>query len=63
MRRLEQLLKLCEPLVEYLRQEQNPYTEIVVSMDFVKMKKEELSIPVLHSNKVTEHREQSPKLD
>ena len=42
---IEKVKKLCEPLVEYLKQNQDPHTEIVVSMDFVKMKKEVFSVP------------------
>lgn len=57
MKELEEIKKLCKPIVEYLEKKQDPYTEIVISMDFVKMKKEVLSVP----NKATEHKEQPPK--
>ena len=47
---IKEIAKLCEPLVRYLKENQDPYKEIVISSDFVKMKSEVFSVP----NKVTE---------
>lgn len=55
--KVEELQKLCEPLIEYIKKNYHPYTEIAVSMDFIKIRSENLSIP----NKVAEHAVQPPK--
>ena len=44
--KVEELQKLCEPLIEYIKKNYHPYTEIAVSMDFIKIRSENLSIPI-----------------
>ena len=41
----DRLEKLCKPIVDYLLENKDPYTEVVVTMDFIKIKRDELSIP------------------
>ena len=41
----DRLEELCKPIVEYLLENKDPYTEVVVTMDFIKIKRDELSIP------------------
>ena len=47
----DRLEELCKPIVAYLLENKDPYTEVVVTMDFIKIKRDELSIPVLEQKK------------
>jgi len=44
--RLKEVEKLCIPLVQFLRKNYDPHTEIIVSTDFVKVSQELLGVPV-----------------
>lgn len=41
----DRLEELCKPIVDYLLVNKDPYTEVVVTMEFIKIKRDELSIP------------------
>ena len=43
---MDKLETLCQPLVEYLKENHNPYTEIVVTMDSITVKQRTLGIPL-----------------
>jgi len=43
---MNKLETLCQPLVEYLKEKHNPYTEIVITMDSVMVKQCVEGIPV-----------------
>ena len=42
----EELKQLCEPLVNYLTQNHDPHTQIIVSMDSILITKTEIGIPL-----------------
>ena len=42
---MEELKQLCEPLVNYLTQNHDPHTQIIVSMDSILITKTEIGIP------------------
>lgn len=42
---LEELEKLCGPVVEYLKKH-NPYTSVVITADFIKVEETQVSIPI-----------------
>ncbi|MGN1196820.1 MAG: hypothetical protein ACI4TA_04405 [Acetatifactor sp.] len=41
-----ELSELCNPLVEFIKENYNPYTEIVVTMDSITVKQKAERIPV-----------------
>ncbi|WP_185967568.1 hypothetical protein [Clostridium sp. HBUAS56010] len=43
---MDKLEMLCQPLVEYLKENHNPHTEIVVTMDSIMVKQCAEGIPV-----------------
>lgn len=43
---MEELKQLCEPLVNYLTQNHDPHTQIIVSMDSILITKTEIGIPL-----------------
>lgn len=43
---MNKLERLCQPLVEYLKENYDPYTEVVVTMDFIKVKQCAEGFPV-----------------
>ena len=42
---VEELLKICEPIMKYIDEHHDPYTKVVIDMDGVKVMGTELSIP------------------
>lgn len=46
MNKFEEVSKACEPLIEYLRDNYDPHTHVVVSSDSVKVLRDELGIPI-----------------
>lgn len=42
----EELYKLCEPVLEYLHKKYDPHTEIVISMEHIRIKNDVMSIPL-----------------
>ena len=48
---LKTLKELASPLVDYLRENHNPYMNIVVSCDYIKMFQEQCSMPCFKDNK------------
>lgn len=46
MKEADKLTKLCEPLIEYLKENHDPYTAIHVSMDKVELSYVKLGIPI-----------------
>lgn len=43
---MNELEKLCLPLISYLKENHNPYTEIVIKMDSVEVKQNIDGIPI-----------------
>lgn len=43
---VEKLKELCAPVVEYLKQKGNPYYEVVVSQEHIKLSVAEIGIPI-----------------
>ena len=41
----EDLKRICEPVVQYLRENYDPHTQIVVTYDSVKVMQEEIGVP------------------
>ena len=48
---MEELKQLCEPLVNYLTQNHDPHTQIIVSMDSILITKTEIGIPLDNNDK------------
>lgn len=48
---MEELEKVCQPLVKYLKDNYDPYTEIAITMDSITVKRDVEGIPV--NKKVT----------
>ena len=46
MEEMKKLEKVCEPVIEYLNQNHDPHTYVVISQDSIKLQKEQISIPV-----------------
>lgn len=46
MKKFEELSKACEPLIEYLRNNYDPHTCVVVSSDSIKVLRVELGVPI-----------------
>lgn len=46
MNKFEELSKVCEPLIEYLRNNCDPHTCVVVSTDSLKILRVELGVPI-----------------
>lgn len=42
---VEELLKICEPIMKYIDEHHDPYTKVVIDMDGVRVMGTELSIP------------------
>ena len=42
---MEKLEEICKPLIEYIRQNHNPHTEIVVTSDSITVKQNIIGIP------------------
>lgn len=42
---MDDILKICEPIMEYIDEHYDPYTKVVIDMDGVKVMGTELSIP------------------
>lgn len=47
--KFNELKELCKPLVEFLNKNCDPHTKVEVSMDFIKVVSEKLSIPNMYS--------------
>lgn len=46
MEDLNKLTDLCKPLVDYIKQNYDPYTEIVITDSFIKVKNTTMGIPI-----------------
>lgn len=42
---INEILKLCDPIMQYLDEHYDPYTKVVIDMDGVKVLETGLSIP------------------
>ncbi|HBE9325355.1 TPA: hypothetical protein KRH92_002786 [Clostridioides difficile] len=47
---IEELSKICEPILEYLNKKYTHYNSIVISTDGIKLLSTEIGIPVKHQN-------------
>ncbi|EMJ4929129.1 Uncharacterised protein [Clostridioides difficile] len=47
---IEELSKICEPILEYLNKKYTPHNSIVISTDGIKLLSIEIGIPVKHQN-------------
>ena len=42
---MDEFLKICEPVMQYMDEHYDPYTKVVIDMDGVKVLNTELSVP------------------
>lgn len=42
---MNELLKICEPVMKYMDEHYDPYTKVVIDMDGVKVLNTDLSVP------------------
>ncbi|UDN60579.1 hypothetical protein [Clostridioides sp. ES-W-0016-02] len=47
---IEELSKICEPILEYLKKKYTLYNSIVISTDGIKLLSTEMYIPIKHQN-------------
>lgn len=52
----EKLEELCKPVIEYLTKNYDPYVEITITTEHIKVKRDIMSIPTT----ATEYKEQPP---
>lgn len=50
-KKTEELKRICEPAIRYLKEHCNPHTKLVISTDFIKVVIDEIGIPL--ENKTT----------
>ena len=43
---MEELKELCKPLIEYLKENYDLHTTIIISEDYIKLVKDEIGIPM-----------------
>ena len=54
-KKVADLEELCKPIIEYLKENPDPYVEITITSEYIKVKRDIMSIPIT----ATEHKEQS----
>lgn len=50
MREIDKIKELCKPVVEYLQDNYNPYTKLIISEDCIEMVITEVGIPMDSKN-------------
>lgn len=53
-KKIADLEELCKPIIEYLKENSDPYAEVTITNEHIKVKRDIMSIPVA----ATEHKKQ-----